>query len=133
MLPTNKRLTKKRDFTKLGTQGRSVYGPFATLRVRSVTQSEPKVAFITSTKMFKRAVDRNRIKRRLREVVRLLWNDIPKNTQLIFIAKPEAKDADYQLIVTDVKHMLEKIPEALLKPAKPSPRARKIAEKKAKS
>ncbi len=130
MLPTAKRLTKKRDFTKLGNEGRSVYGPYATLRVRKMKDLEPRVAFITSTKMFKKAVDRNRTKRRLREVIRELWNEIPKNTQLLFVAKPEAKDADYQLMLTDVRYMLTKIPDALSKPAKPSPRARKLAEKK---
>jgi ribonuclease P protein component len=131
MLPRSHRLTQKRDFAKLGTQGRAIYGPYATLRVRELKAGETKVAFITSTKMFKKAVDRNRIKRRLREIIRQIWNELPPKTHLLFIAKPEARDADFQKIIDDIRHMLGKIPEAMKKPPKMSPRAIKSAAKRA--
>lgn len=130
MLPKDKRLTKKRDFLKLGTAGRPVYGVFTTLRVRALNKPETKVAFLTSTKMFKLAVHRNRVKRRLREIIREIWGELPSAMHLLFIAKPEVLDADYGKIKEDILHMLPKIREALTKPAKPSPRARKLAEKK---
>jgi len=130
MLPKTKRLTKKGDFAKLGVQGRSAYGPRMTMRVRQVKEVGPRVAFITSTKVMKKAVDRNRAKRRMREVIRALWTDIPKNVQLLFVLRPEVKDAAYLDLVAEVKHLLEKIPETLTKPAKPSPRARKLAAKR---
>lgn len=129
-MPKDKRLTKKRDFLKLGTAGRPVYGVFTTLRVRALNKPETKVAFLTSTKMFKLAVHRNRVKRRLREIIREIWGELPPAMHLLFIAKPEVLDAEYQKIKEDILHMLPKIPEALTKPAKPSPRARKLAEKK---
>ena len=130
MLPKSKRLTKKRDFAKLGVQGRSAYGPYMTMRVRQVKDVEPRVAFITSTKVMKKAVDRNRAKRRMREVIRLLWAEIPKNVQIIFILQPPVKDIPHAELVEEVKHLLEKIPATLLKPARPSPRARKVAAKR---
>lgn len=131
MLPKEKRLHKKRDFLKLGAAGRPVYGVYTTLRVRALQKPETKVAFLTSTKMFKLAVHRNRIKRRLREIIRQVWGELPPAMHLLFIAKPQALEAEFGAIKADVLHMLPKIPEALKKPAKPSPRARKIAEKKA--
>lgn len=130
MLPREKRLTKKRDFLKLGTAGRPVYGVFTTLRVRALHKPETKVAFLTSTKMFKLAVDRNRVKRRLREILREIWDELPSSMHLLFIAKPEALDGDFLKIKEDIRHMLTKVPDALRKPARPSPRARKNAEKK---
>lgn len=130
MLPKTKRLTKKRDFAKLGVQGRSAYGVHMTMRVRQVKDAEPRVAFITSTKVMKKAVDRNRAKRRMREVVRLLWKEIPKNVQILFVLQPPVKDIPHAELVAEVKHLLEKVPATLLKPAKPSPRARKVAAKR---
>ncbi len=114
----------------MGTAGRPVYGVFTTLRVRALHKPETKVAFLTSTKMFKLAVDRNRVKRRLREILREIWGELPPSMHLLFIAKPEALDGDFLKIKEDIRHMLTKIGDALNKPARPSPRARKNAEKK---
>ncbi len=133
MLPKAKRLTKKRDFLKLASKGHSVFGPFSTLRVRQTPGHMSKVAFITSTKVFKKAVDRNRAKRRMREVIRLNWSDIPAEMHLLFVLKPESRDAKWEDLTTEVKRMLTRIPEALAKPPKPSSRALKHKAKLSKA
>jgi len=125
MLPKSKRLTKQRDFLKLAASGHTVFGPYATLRVRQVPGKATQVAFITSTKVFKKSVDRNRVKRRLREVVRLLWHELPAGMHLLFILKPEALKAEWPLLTAEIKRMITRIPEALTKPIKPSSRALK--------
>ncbi|MFA4954972.1 MAG: ribonuclease P protein component [Patescibacteria group bacterium] len=129
MLPRAKRLTKQRDFIKLAQQGRSIFGPLATLRVRQITGEKSKVAFITSTKVMKKAVDRNRAKRRMREAVRANWNLILPEMHLLFILKPEACTVEYKSMLEEVARLISKIPEALTKPVKPSSRALKHAQK----
>lgn len=130
MLPRPVRLTKKKDFTRLALKGRSVFGPYATLRIVEARPKEPgRIAFITSTKIFKKAVDRNRTKRRLREAVRGLLTEIPKNVNLLFVAKPEARDAEYQKLTDEVRRLVSKIPEALMQPARPSSRGKKHVAK----
>ncbi len=129
MLPKTKRLTKTRDFMKLAVQGRPVFGPFATLRVRKLTKGETRIAFITSTKVFKRSVDRNRAKRRMRAVLRSLLSEIPESLHLLFILKPETRDVKYELLVKEIRRLLSKIPEALTRPAKPSTRGSKFLKK----
>lgn len=131
MLPKPKRLTKYRDFLRIGAKGHAVFGPYATLRVRPVPAEKTKAAFITSTKVFKKAVDRNRAKRRMREVVRLLWAELPANTHLLFVLKPECRDAAWPKLVEEVRRLVGRIPEALQKPPKPSSRAQKHAAKMA--
>ena len=121
MLPKPRRLTKKRDFMRLAVKGRAVFGPYATMRIVE-RQGESKIAFITSTKVFKLSVDRNRAKRRMREVLRGLLPDIPPGLSLLFILKPESRDAEYARLVEEVKRMLGKVPEALLQPPKISSR-----------
>jgi ribonuclease P protein component len=91
---------------------------------------EPRVAFITSTKIWKKAVDRNRIKRRLRAILRTLLSEVPQNLHLLFIVKPEASKATHEQLVEEVKRLFTKIPEALSKPASLSPRAKRMAEKR---
>ncbi len=132
MLPKPKRLTKKRDFAKLGTQGRTAYGPHMTMRVRPSKEEAPKVAFITSTKVMKKAVDRNRAKRRMRDVVRRSWEKIPPRVHVLFVLQPPVKDIPHAELVAEVEHLLEKIPTTLQKPARMSPRARKLHEKRKK-
>jgi len=129
MLPREKRLTKHRDFLKIAAQGHAVFGPYSTLRIRRLAEGPSRVAFITSTKVFKLAVDRNRAKRRMREVLSKVWPKIPPHLHLLFILKPECKSVDWNLLVAEVERMLDRVPEALLRPAKPSSRAKKQADK----
>lgn len=130
MLTKTHRLTKNRDFTKLSTQGRSVFGPFLTMRIRTIAESASKIAFITSTKAFKLAVDRNRIKRRLRAILRELLPEIPAQLHLLFIVKPDAQKTTHLELTAEVRRLLAKIPEALKQPPKLSPGAVKRAAKR---
>jgi ribonuclease P protein component len=107
-----------RDFALLSQKGRPVFLPYFTLRFRQ-SQAPTKVGFVASAKLFKLAVDRNRVKRRLREALFLVKAEWPKNMDLLFVAKPEAQTADFQDVLKAVKRSFEKIPEALTQPVKP--------------
>ena len=125
MLSKSDRLRRARDFALLSQKGRVVFGPLFTLRFRP-SQTSTKVGFVTSAKIFKTAVARNRTKRRLREVLRAVQADWPKQMDLLFIAKLEAKEADFQELIGSVRRTFEKIPEAMQQPPRPrKPKARK--------
>ncbi len=113
----------------MATKGRSIFGFYSTLRVRQVGPKESKVGFIISTKIFKHAVDRNRSKRRFREAVRSLLPTVPKGYHLLFVLKPQTLDGEFEKMKADAAHMLEKIPEAMTKPVKISPRAQREMKK----
>ena len=125
MLTKESRLRRAKDFALLSQKGRVVYSPFYALRVRK--SSEPtKIGFVTSAKVFKTAVARNRGKRRMREVLRLLKSDWPQNLDILFILKIEVLKGDFKELTSMVKRSFEKIPEALQKPPSPrKPKARK--------
>ena len=131
MLDKARRLTKKRDFMKLATQGRPIYGPYMVLRIRKLATEHSQVAFITSTKVMKLAVDRNRAKRRMRALLREMWSEVPGGFHLLFILKPIVKDEAYALLRDEVRRMLLKIPFALQKPPKISSRGVKYEKKHA--
>lgn len=120
-------MKKTKDFIRMATKGRSVFGPYATMRIRKIDngKEEAKIAFIISTKIFKRAVKRNRAKRRFRTAVHQVLESFPKGYHIIFILKPNTLDAPMDQMREEVSRMLEKVPEIMQKPIKLSPRAKK--------
>ncbi len=125
MLKKENRLRRMRDFALLSQRGLVVYGRFFTLRLRQ-SKEPTKIGFVITTKMFKRANKRNRIKRRLREVLRLNRVSWPEQMDLLFIAKPEALTAPFTELTEAVLHAFTKIPEALTKPIpKRAPKAKR--------
>ena len=73
-----------------------------------------KIGFVVSKKYHKRAVKRNRIKRLLREVIRLKIKnnkllDAKKLRSMIFIPKPPSLGLDYKSTEIAVTELLEKI------------------------
>lgn len=118
MLQKPDRLRRAKDFALLSQKGRVIYSPFYALRLRP-SQEATKVGFVTSTKVFKTAVKRNRAKRRMREALRLLKAEWPKRVDLLFILKYDVLDATFDGLRSAVRRSFEKVPEALLKPAQP--------------
>ncbi len=121
MLPTEHRLTKDRDFEILFTEGKFVGGKFITAKVwviepekyprRNYLKTDLKIGFLVSKKVDKRAVVRNRLKRQMREVVRLLLKDsaLKPGSMVAFMAKPEAKTAEYQDLQADIIFILKRM------------------------
>ncbi|MDO8583672.1 MAG: ribonuclease P protein component [bacterium] len=120
MLPKNERLRRAKDFALLSQKGRAVFSPFFTLRLRP-SKTPTKVGFVASTKIFKTAVKRNRVKRRMREVLRAQKTNWPAEMDLLFILKESVLVAPVEDLHASVKRSFEKIPEAMTKP----PQARK--------
>jgi ribonuclease P protein component len=63
---------------------------------------------VVSTKVSKRAVVRNRIKRRMREAVRHIMPKIKPGHDITFVAKAISQDADFALLASDVTQALFK-------------------------
>ncbi len=125
MLPKVERLRRAKDFALLSQKGRVVYSPFYALRLRQ-SKTPTKIGFVTSTKVFKTAVARNRAKRRMRDILRQLRPTWPANMDLLFILKIEVLKADAKELHAMVVRSFEKIPEALTKPPAPrKPKARR--------
>lgn len=127
MLPKSDRLRRAKDFALLSQKGRVIYSPFYALRLRP-SREPTKVGFVTSTKVFKTAVKRNRAKRRMREVLRLLKTEWPKHADLLFILKYDVLHAAFPDLQAAVRRSFEKIPEALSRP--PTPRKNIKARRK---
>lgn len=114
MLPKQYRLQKKKDFDILFKEGRFVSGDLVDLKVwqidpekyprREYTTDDLKIGFVVSKKIVKSAVKRNRIKRQMREVVRLILKDstIKKGFMVAVLAKSAILGKDYKEIEKSV-------------------------------
>ena len=118
-------LTKVRDFNLVLKHGFWVNGGFLSLKVLELAKNEAyfpstedvdkfkkqlKLAINVGLKVSKKAVERNRAKRQVREVVRLLMKEdlLKSGFFLLFVAKPTIKEKDYAEISQEVKLLLQR-------------------------
>ncbi|MEY4723837.1 MAG: hypothetical protein RLZZ324_1350 [Candidatus Parcubacteria bacterium] len=118
MLSKKNRLVAERDFSKLFAKGKSYSGRGIGMKMVKTPLSVTRVGFVVSTKVSKRAVVRNRIKRRMREAMRAF---LPKLSQsgmdIAFMARSETVSMEYVDIQRSIQGLLEKsglVPGALV-------------------
>lgn len=120
MLPAQYRLTKMKDFEILMKEGRFVNGKFLNAKVwkieperyprRKYMVDDLRIGFAVGLGVSKKAVVRNRLKRQLREVVRLMLKDglIKCGYHVLVVAKKEVVGKEYGEIGIEVKSMLQR-------------------------
>ena len=136
MLKPDNRLKKVWDFNLIIKHGQWVSGSFLTLkwlklaeirqffpkknlaRQSGATAADPdkfekqlKLAFSVGLKVDKRAVARNRVRRQLSEVARLLIKAgrVQEGYYLMFVPKPAIKDKNYAQISQEVEVLLKRV------------------------
>jgi ribonuclease P protein component len=108
MLKRINRLSTKKDIALVYAKGSVVHGRLFVLKSRSNDLPNSRFGFIVSTKISKKAVVRNQVKRRMREAVRLIFDKIQPGNDVVLIAKNPVKDADFKMIASDINQVLTK-------------------------
>ncbi|MFN3301454.1 MAG: ribonuclease P protein component [Patescibacteria group bacterium] len=109
MLAKKFRLTKKRDFEILAEEGRSFFINEMGVKYRKNNLDYSRFAFIVSTKVDKRSTARNKIKRRLREIVHQNLKIIKPGFDVLVIAKPEIKNLDFWSMKEKLEGIFKKL------------------------
>ncbi|PWB38800.1 MAG: ribonuclease P protein component [Parcubacteria group bacterium] len=108
MLPKIYRLHSDKEIKDLVRTGQTFFLPEFVIKYRKNREKNTKVAFVVSTKVEKRAVIRNKLARRLREVIqRYIKNMVPGYSVLI-IAKKRALELDFMTIGRQILFALNK-------------------------
>ncbi len=86
----NHRLRKTTDIERAYKKGQSIYDSAVGVKVYRRGDAEPmRIAFIVGVKVSKRAVERNRLRRQYRELVReLIVNPKPGVDVLVLVSRP---------------------------------------------
>ncbi|MBU0975213.1 MAG: ribonuclease P protein component [Patescibacteria group bacterium] len=115
MLPQKYRLSKT-EFKKVLQTGKSIHNDYFVLLYRSDTiLSTPKVGFVVSLKVGKKATQRNRAKRLLREAARSKLPKLKQNIQIVLIAKKKLLELDIKQIQVSLNQAFDRT--QILKPA----------------
>jgi ribonuclease P protein component len=88
MLPRKYKLKKKNDFKKVFKQGKYYQEDFIKIRVLKNDLKINRFGFIVGLKISKKSVQRNKIKRRLEEVIRLKLDQISVKDGQVSSLKP---------------------------------------------
>ena len=90
MLPNEHRLRLEKDIKTLFAKGRSVFGIFVGVRFRPNKLAHSRFAFVVGTKVSKKAVVRNRLRRQLRGIIYKHLSKIKPGFDVMLMIKKEA-------------------------------------------
>ncbi len=110
--PKSERLSKRNSIQELFSKGSSFYVfPFKVLALKNLQSGVPhQVLFSVSKRNFKRAVDRNLIKRRLKEAYRLNKSQLLESPKLQIAYIYTAKEIlDFQQIQEKLKETFKRL------------------------
>jgi len=108
MLPKKNRLKSKKDFDRVHNRGRFYADAFLAIKTAKNNLDNSRFGFLVGLKVSKKAVERNKIKRRLRASVRQIINDVKPGFDVVVMVKPEIIDKDYNEIDGAMKAVLNK-------------------------
>ena len=121
MLQQKHRLRRMKDFEILFKEGKFVGGKLLTLKIwkidpekyprRHYSADDLKIGVVVGVKVSKGAVKRNRLKRQMREVVRLLVKEgrVAHGYMMALVAKPAMFGCAYEEIEKDVVGVLKRV------------------------
>lgn len=109
MLPRKNRLLKDDSFSLVKKRGKRINGNAFNLSFLNRGGERPsRFGFIVSSKISKKAVERNRIKRLLRLIIKELLEDINGGHDIVIIAKKGALKIEKQKAKEEIASLLER-------------------------
>ncbi len=108
MLLKKNRLKKNKNFEKVFQKGKRFQKNFLFLKVVKNDLEISRFGFIVSQKISKKAVIRNRLKRRLREGLRHYLPEIKQGVDGVFISRPGLEKEDFEELKKTIKGILSK-------------------------
>jgi len=108
-LPLKYRLSKSREIEEVLKRGRSFGSGLFQIRFLPAAPGLKKFAFIVGLKVSKKAVIRNRIKRKISETIRLNILKIKPGYLIVIVVKPQAANEELKKLEEDLGDGLVKI------------------------
>lgn len=109
MLAKPSRLVKEKDFQTAFKQGKSFYGKFVGIKAVANNLTDNRFGIIVSTKISKKSVERNKLKRQIRAVLKQLDKRLVRGYDLIIIVLPAALNQEYGEISQELANILSKL------------------------
>ncbi|MCK6462691.1 MAG: ribonuclease P protein component [Candidatus Pacebacteria bacterium] len=88
--------------------GRSFSSDSFNLKTAPIAGGRSLFAFVVSSKVSKKATERNKLKRRARNIIRKVLSEVKKGAGIIFFFKVSAKDRTYRELKEEMTNSLKK-------------------------
>jgi ribonuclease P protein component len=108
MLSSKNRLKKKKDFEAVFKKGETIRGGMFFLKISSTSNKDSRIGFVVSKKISKKAVERNKIKRRLREALRYALPSLKNSFDIVCVALPNIKTNTFKEIKQEIEEALKR-------------------------
>ena len=109
MLPTEHRLKSERDFATLSKSRKSAFAKLLGMKMRENHLPHSRFGIAVGLKVHKRAVKRNLVKRRIREIIRKHLSSIKPGYDVLVMGFTSAVEAEYPKMEADVLSCLKKL------------------------
>ena len=101
-----RKLASSADFRRIYAEGRRAATPSVVAHVRPTgADDDPRVG-VTAARGLRGAVERNRIKRRVREALRTMGGDLRPGVEVVLVGSGRAGRMDFQDMVDSVRRAL---------------------------
>lgn len=107
-LPGKSRLKKKADFAEVQGNGRRIPSAHFLLIISRQTTKTSRLGLVVTKKLDKRAVVRNKIKRRLRDIVRHLLPEFVAQRDFVIIARQGVTELSFDEFKLEITALLRK-------------------------
>ena len=101
-------LTKQKDFENVAKRGRSFFTPELGFKILKNNLDKNRYGIVVNLKVDKRAVVRNKIRRRIREVIRLNDEKIKQGFDVMVLTRESVKNLKYKDIEEKLFFLFEK-------------------------
>jgi len=108
MLAKEHRLKRSSDFDEVFKHGKSVFDPVCGVRFQKNNLPDSRFAVVVGTKVHKRAVKRNAVRRQYREILRLHMDQFAPGFDVILLTSKQALELDYAEKEAQLKRVLKK-------------------------
>jgi len=106
MLKKENRLKKQKEFDEIFKKGKGLKEESLFLKIFKNNTEHTRIGIIVSKKVSKKAVERNKIKRQIKEIIKS--NNFKKGFQMIIIAYPNIKEKSFEEINKQLDNLLKK-------------------------
>ncbi len=108
MLAKKYRLTKDTDIQSVLKKGKIFHHPFFNLKILPNNLKNSRFCIVISTKISKKAVVRNRIKRQIRAIIHKNLSNISQNYDFVILTKPTITIAEFRETEKTLTFLLKK-------------------------
>ena len=109
MLKKINQLTQDKEFNNVFQNGRASYDKIMGIKAIATKLGSSRFGILVSNKISKKAVERNKIKRQIREIIRLQLDKLKPGYDCVIITLPPILDKKYQEIVKSINNNFRKL------------------------